>query len=159
MSKIKLFTIQILIISVFAISAFSETAEPEDCWVHIKIDPEKDAPGVMKYDTDLDACKGVGLNCEMVRCEDYCKGDLLQVTGGFTLKLKLDNVQFRVKNESGIWTTVNRSGAFYPFNNKHFIVIHNCPTHSELNNLSIDLNGLMTDSQGFFTVFIPSGTY
>ncbi|MBX3043403.1 MAG: hypothetical protein KIT33_05430 [Candidatus Kapabacteria bacterium] len=159
MKKTSVLLLLLLVVMFAHNSILSETAEPEECWVHVKIDPEKNAPGVMEWNANLSACDDVGLNCEMIKCDDYCKGELLQITGGFSLKLKLDNVQINVKDSYGIWSIFNRSGSNYLFNNKHYIIIDNCPAYPNLNNLSFDLDGLCTDSQGYYTIFIPSGSY
>jgi len=135
-------------------NAYSET---EDCWVHVKIEPDE-APGTMLWYETGGYCIEEGCDCEMIPCDQFCEGELMVVTGGFTLTLHLDYVMINRKIDNN-WTVYTRSGNNYPFDSHHYIVISDCPGHPELNNLRIELDGLQTNSQGYYTVFIPSGNY
>ncbi len=150
----------IILLLLIPFNLFPETAEPEECWVHIKIDPEVNAPGVLSWDSELSACNEIGIDCEMVRCEDYCKGELFKNSNNiYSLKLKINNIKLRIKDSTNNWIIFNRPVSNYIFNNTYYIIIDNCPTKPFLNNLRFELEGIITDAQGYFTVYIPTGTY
>lgn len=136
-------------------NAYSET---ENCYVHVQIDPDEEPPGTLMWDDINLCCVDGGCDCILVPCDYYCQGELMVVTSGFTLTLHLDNVMIYRKINNN-WTVYTRSGNNYPFDRSHHIIISNCPSYPELNNLRIELDGLYTNSQGYYNVFIPSGSY
>ena len=135
-------------------NAYSET---EDCWCWCRVDPLSE-PGTMQWVENCQCCMDNGIDCVIPIDEDYRQGELKVVTGGFNLTLQLDYVMINRKINNN-WTVYTRNGNNYTFNSQHYIIISNCPSNPELNNLRIELDGLQTNSQGYYTVFIPSGNY
>jgi len=57
------------------------------------------------------------------------------------------------------WSEYNRDGNNYIFNNKQYLIIDECQAYSFLEGLRIELDGISTDENGNYIVFIPSGSY
>jgi hypothetical protein len=132
--------------------------EEEDCWVHIKVDPETEAPGHMNWNEQGKYCEDVGNNCDMIPCDDYFDGKVVSTNGGYKLKLKLTSVSMKVL-VGNTWSEYNRDGNNYIFNNKQYLIIDECQAYSFLEGLRIELDGISTDENGNYIVFIPSGSY
>lgn len=151
----------------FLLTFFVESAmadvetEKNDCFVHVKLDEEEDPPGTMEFSTIEQGCDGVGLNCDIVPCDEYDEEALVSQgpSGGYIVEAHLQNVEVKVKDSTGTWTNFMRDGNNYHFTSHHCIIIDYCPAYPELENIKVNLEGILTDSNGKFEVYIPSGTY
>lgn len=75
------------------------------------------------------------------------------------MRADISLIKFEVKDSNDNWNVIERDGNNYLFNEEYIITIVNCNDYPALNNLTINLDGINTDSDGEFTVFIPSGNY
>lgn len=145
-----------MVVSIFFIFDSQQAISATDCWVHIKVDPETNAPGHLDYCESGQSCDGVGINCEIISCDDFKKGLGESITGGTIITVNLAHGDYKVKNIDNTWTTVTRNGNNYHFTDRHYLIITNYSANTNLNNLRIELDGINTDSNGDFSVFVPN---
>jgi len=135
-------------------NAYSET---DDCWVHRKT---KDGEmGIYNYLETRRACENCGVNCMIESCDDYKKGNLTFFPNvGYAIILQLQSVSFRVL-ENNNWVLYERDGNNYTFTADDYILIDECPEYPEIENIEVELDGITTSGEGYYTIFIPCLIY
>lgn len=123
----------------------------QDCWIHRKV---RDG-GMYEYNERLKACYDSGVDCVIEPCTEQRQGRVTPIPGGYLIELVLDEVRFSVRDANGNWNLVVRDGKNYTFTPSDYILITSCPAYPFLEGISIDLDGITTDDQGRYTVFVP----
>jgi hypothetical protein len=134
---------------------FSTTLSAEtDCWVHRRVPP---GTGTHEWKQRYQCCLDGGVDCIKEPCTTLVKGKITPVPSyGYALELQLDEVTLSVKDDQGNWNTFIRDGRNYFFTSSDQIEIVTCDDYPQLVGICINLNGIVTDSDGKYMVFIPS---
>jgi hypothetical protein len=72
--------------------------------------------------------------------------------------VNLSEVSFKILVD-GAWINKSRNGNNYHFSSNEMLVIDECADFPDLVGRSASLANIITDSNGNYTVFIPSGNY
>ena len=155
----KIFGILIILFCLTNLQAYSAT----ECWVHIRIDLDNpnNAPGHLGYDDDCNCCFDVGIDCEVVACDDYFNGREESVSGGVLISdIQLFPIRFRLYDENQQFVEeFERGPENLVLNDRMYLRIHHSTSFPEIIGLQVSLAGVITDSEGRFSVFIPTGNY
>ncbi len=130
---------------------FAET----DCWIHRKTDPGQG--GWKIYDDEQNKfCISLGTNCEIVPCSKSTQlGTIVPQSSGWIISANVASIELK-KLTLGAWIDINRDGSYYTFSAQEKLIIDDCSAFPQLKNLQLDLNGITTDNNGNFSVYVPS---
>lgn len=142
----------------FVLSISNLFAETEDCYVHIKVDPDKDPPGMFEWDATDGSCGDNGFTCDMIPCDEWEDGDIEEVSGGYLIHANLSEIKFKVKDEFNNWNIVTRNGNNYTFTEAATIRIVTCTAFPDLEGITLELEDITTDSNGDFSILLPTGS-
>lgn len=126
-----------------------------DCYRHIKVDP---GCGTWQW-VDGIGCQGPGNNCRIEPCSAYnsAPGTLTPVQYGYILRTQITTAAYSYLDpQTGTWIYTERSGANYTFSAAESVVIDHSDEYPHLVGVSVNLNGVTTDADGYFEVFIPA---
>jgi hypothetical protein len=102
-------------------------------------------------------CPQPGTTCEVL-CDEtpYLAGTISLVQGGKLLTGHLTNnsISLHITFDQTD-TTITRSNNQYSFGFNERIRIVECPEYPELENVDVSLEGIVTNQNGYFNVFIP----
>lgn len=124
-----------------------------DCYRHIRVDP---GCGTWNWVEGV-GCQGPGDNCKIEPCNSYNSGPgtLTPVQYGFVLRTQITTAAYSYLAPNGEWVYTERSGANYTFSSAESVVIDHSDEYPQLVGVEVNLNGITTDSEGYFEVFIP----
>ncbi|MEO0075840.1 MAG: hypothetical protein ABIK31_07055 [candidate division WOR-3 bacterium] len=139
-----------ILLAIFTLDLYAET----DCVCHRKV--KEHEVGWWNWNQDCQCCYDNGVNCVKEPCNQRMGGSIIQLPGGYQLTLRLETVDLKVKDQTGQWHPYQRHGNNYPFDWADYIVISECLEFPHLVNREVELNGIVTDENGYFTVFISN---
>ena len=151
--------IMFLIVGLFLLSmitskvTFSYTKE---AYVHVHVDIGE---GTKRWDGNLKCCnQNDTYNCKIVKLEvpNSIVGVEEDPNGnGWTISGNIESVDLQRLVDNN-WIEVPRDGKNYPFSNAETLVIDQCADFPELVGRIIPLDGISTDNNGDFEVFVPN---
>ncbi len=76
---------------------------------------------------------------------------------GFLLQAAISDgtVNLNIKEDDGSIQHIQRVKSYHRFNQDDFVHIISCDEYPQLNGVEVNLNGIITDAQGHYTVYIP----
>lgn len=125
-----------------------------DCWVHRKVPT---GYGFYSYEPNNRRCQvGYDYNCVIEPCKDNSTLSSIEQlpTGGWLIHTNLTSVALQ-RLENNVWISFTREGANYVFLEPEKLVIDECDTYPQLEGVQLELNGITTDANGNYTVFVP----
>ena len=130
--------------------------EHKQCYTHIKV---TEGTGDYKWNDGAGGaggyCKGKGTNCKSYPCQTNYSGIITVLPDGWSLTSSISSANLFIKDDLGNWNLYERDDNNYPFNPSESVIIDNCNDIPELVGVSVNLDGIVTDDNGNYTVFIP----
>jgi len=146
-----------IIVLVFVLFMVFDTLSAATCVCHRKTKEGEFGPWDW-WQAKL-CCYDSGVNCMKEECNVQTQGNIETTTGGFNLTLQLLSVDLKIlqPGPSGdTWVPYVRDGKNYPFDDFDYVEITDCDTYPELEGRKIELDEIITDNNGNYTVFVPT---
>lgn len=145
--KIKILILGLIILSGGKILAAS------DCWIHYKVAPGQ---GYWFYYEKGRHCTYGGTDCIIKQCNQEPRlGSIEPLPTGCWLLYGTFDGTILQREDDNQWVDFFREGSFYTFLPPEKLVIDNCSTYPQLENIQLELSGITTDAYGNFTIYVP----